>query len=147
MGFMKCNTEEGGRLTNSKLDTKISVRTSSLKKPIFFQQKKSFKKKSLKKNAISLVLPIEEISLWPELSSPARFRIQGGYPEFLKAATMRPCGRAKIFRYCARFGFLNPILHNSPHFHHFWVISLIFLGFLCPFTCAKFSNKKFGRAK
>ena len=34
-----------------------------------------------KKNAISLVLPNEEISLRPELSSPPRFRIQGGYPE------------------------------------------------------------------
>ena len=32
-------------------------------------------------NAILLVLPIEEISLRPELSSPARFRIQGGSPE------------------------------------------------------------------
>ena len=29
-----------------------------------------------KQNAIPLVLPIEEISLWPELSSPAHFRIQ-----------------------------------------------------------------------
>ena len=34
-----------------------------------------------KKNAIPLVLPIEEISLQPELSSLPRFRIQGGYPE------------------------------------------------------------------
>ena len=34
-----------------------------------------------KENAILLVLPIEEISLQQELSSPARFRIQGGYPE------------------------------------------------------------------
>ena len=34
-----------------------------------------------KKNGIPLVLPIEEISLRPELSSPARFRIQGGSPE------------------------------------------------------------------
>ena len=33
-----------------------------------------------KKNSILLVLPIEEISLEPELSSPARFRIQGGVP-------------------------------------------------------------------
>ena len=33
------------------------------------------------KNAILLVLPIEEISLRPELSSPPRFRIQGGYSE------------------------------------------------------------------
>ena len=31
--------------------------------------------------AIPLVLPIEEISLRPELSSPPRFRIQGGSPE------------------------------------------------------------------
>ena len=29
------------------------------------------------KNAIPLVLPIEEIILWSELSSPSRFRIQG----------------------------------------------------------------------
>ena len=33
------------------------------------------------KNAILLVLPIEEISLQTELSSPPRFRIQGEYPE------------------------------------------------------------------
>ena len=32
-------------------------------------------------NPTLLVLPIEEISLQPELSSPPRFRIQGGYPE------------------------------------------------------------------
>ena len=39
-------------------------------------------KKSLpQKNAIFLVLPIEEISLRPELSSPARFRFQEGSPE------------------------------------------------------------------
>ena len=36
---------------------------------------------SPKKNAILLVLPIEEISLRPELYSPHCFRIQGGYPE------------------------------------------------------------------
>ena len=29
-------------------------------------------------NSILLVLPIEEINLWPELSSPANFSIQGG---------------------------------------------------------------------
>ena len=34
-----------------------------------------------RKNAILLVLPIENISLQPELSSPANFRIQGGSPE------------------------------------------------------------------
>ena len=30
------------------------------------------------KNAIILVLPVEEISLRPELSAPPRFRFQGG---------------------------------------------------------------------
>ena len=40
-------------------------------------------KKVEEKNAIILVLPIEEISLRPELSSPSppRFRIQGGWCE------------------------------------------------------------------
>ena len=32
-------------------------------------------------NVIFLFLPIEDISLWPELSSPPRFRIQGGIPD------------------------------------------------------------------
>ena len=41
-------------------------------KYFFFAEKKN------KKNAILLVLPIEEISLRPELSSPPRFKIQGG---------------------------------------------------------------------
>ena len=40
------------------------------------------KKFSPKKNAIPLVLPIEEISLRPELSSPAGFIIQEGSPEY-----------------------------------------------------------------
>ena len=44
------------------------------KKYIFFAAKKT-------KYAILLVLPIEEISLRPELSSPAHFKIQGGSPE------------------------------------------------------------------
>ena len=38
-------------------------------------------KKKEEKNAIPLVLPIEEISLRPELSSPPRFRIQEGWSE------------------------------------------------------------------
>ena len=33
------------------------------------------------KNAIILVLSIEEIILQPELSTPPRFRFQGGSPE------------------------------------------------------------------
>ena len=33
-------------------------------------------------------------------------------PEFLKDTTMRPYGRAKIFRDCATFGFLNSKMHK-----------------------------------
>ena len=33
------------------------------------------------KKTIGKVLPIEKISLQPELSSPSHFRFQGGYPE------------------------------------------------------------------
>ena len=52
---------------------KISLKLLKILKLYLFAEEK--------KNAILLVLPIEEISLRPELSSPARFRIQGGYPE------------------------------------------------------------------
>ena len=34
-----------------------------------------------KKNAIFLVFQYKEDGIRPELSSPSRFRIQGGYPE------------------------------------------------------------------
>ena len=51
----------------------------------FFKQSENFEEKKnilqKEKNAILLVKPIEEISLRPELSTPPRFRIQGGYPE------------------------------------------------------------------
>ena len=61
--------------------------SKNFKKSVFFfktenfEEEKKFRRKKEEKNAIPLVLPIEEISLRPELSSPARFRIQGGYPE------------------------------------------------------------------
>jgi hypothetical protein len=44
-------------------------------KPIFFVEENQIK------NAILLVLPGEEGAIQPELSSPARCRILGGYPE------------------------------------------------------------------
>ena len=53
-------------------------------KIIFFKKSESFENilvSPKKNNPILLVLPIEEISLRPELSSQAHFRIQGGYPE------------------------------------------------------------------
>ena len=57
----------------------------NLKKSLFFKKSENFENifcsAKPKKNAILLVLPIEDISLQPELSSPPRFRIQGGYPE------------------------------------------------------------------
>ena len=63
--------------------------------------------------------------------------------EFLKAATVRPCGRAKMFRNCARFEFLNPQMHNSPHVRLFWVISLKHFRFCMPFYLCKTSQLKF----
>ena len=64
-------------------------KSQKIQKNHFFSQKiskfrnyfVSRRKKEKKMNAIILVLPNEEISLRPELSSPPRFRIQGGYPE------------------------------------------------------------------
>ena len=58
----------------------------NLKKKIIFISPKirKLKKKNTiftEKYAIFLVLPIAEISLWPEHSSLPCFRMQGGYPE------------------------------------------------------------------
>ena len=58
----------------------------NLKKSLFFKKLEKlrwyfFSAEKKKKNAFLLVLPIEEISLRPELSSPAHFRNQGGSPE------------------------------------------------------------------
>ena len=64
--------------------------------------------------------------------------------EFLKAATVRTCGRAKMFRNCARFGFLNQKIHNSLHFHLFWVISLLFYGFYARILTQNFPTKLLG---
>ena len=63
---------------------KKSKNLKKCKKNHFFKRNlKIWKRKNFgeKRNAIILVLPIEEISLRPDLSSPARFRIQGVSPE------------------------------------------------------------------
>ena len=64
---------------------KKSENLEKSQKITFFQKIWKFWKYFLfaekEKNAILLVLPIEDISLWPELSSPSHFRIQGGSPE------------------------------------------------------------------
>ena len=67
--------------------------------------------------------------------------------EFLKGATVRPYGRAKFFRDCARFGFLNAKMHNLPLFYLFWVIFQKICLFLAYFVYAKLSDRNIGRAK
>ena len=72
-------TKHGRTIPKSKLNTKLSVRHHT-KKQLFFKKYENFKKIFFfaKKKTISLVFPNKEISLRPELSSPAHFRIQGG---------------------------------------------------------------------
>ena len=63
---------------------KIKKNIEKYEKFTFFKKSEHFEEKKKieeKKNATLLVLLIEEISLQPELFSPAHFRIQGGYPE------------------------------------------------------------------
>ena len=67
--------------------------------------------------------------------------------ELLKAATMRPHGRAKVFRDCARFGFLNAKMHNLPLFHLFWVSFQFLCWFLGHLVCATLLNGNIGHAK
>ena len=67
---------------------------------------------------------------------------------FLKHETLRPYGRAKIFRDCARFGFLNAKMHNLPLFYLFKVIFfLIFLLFLGPLCLYKTFERKYWSRK
>ena len=64
-----------------------NYKKKSIKKPKKIKYQKKHLKKFLKTEKIIflkcnfLVLPIEEIGLRPELSSPPCFRIQCGYPE------------------------------------------------------------------
>ena len=67
--------------------------------------------------------------------------------EFLKAATMRPYGRAKFVRDCAKFGFLNEKMHNLPLFYLFGTLFKKNCVFLSLFVCAKLLNRDIGRAK
>ena len=64
----------GGTLSLTEKDKRKSLYLICLKMFVFSPTK-------IKINAILFMLPFEEISLRPELSSPPRFRIQGGYPE------------------------------------------------------------------
>ena len=60
---------------------------------------------------------------------------------------MRLYCRAKHFRDCARFGFLNAKMHNLPLFHLFWVSFQFLCWFLGHLVCAKLLNGNIGRAK
>ena len=64
--------------------------------------------------------------------------------EFLKAATVRPHGHAKVFKDCARFGFLNAKMHE---FHLFWVSFQFLCWFSGHLACAKLLNRNIGPAK
>ena len=68
-------------------------------------------------------------------------------PELLKAATMRPHGRAKVFRDCARFGFLNAKMHNLPLFHLFLGQFSIFMLVFWPFSLRKTFERKYWSRK
>ena len=63
------NLEKSGKISKNHKKKKKNLR-----------RKKIWPKKK-EKNAFLLVLPNEEIWLQPELSTPPRFRIQGGSPE------------------------------------------------------------------
>ena len=71
------------RFNQSSTVQPVSEIRKSLKsqKITFFQQKKIEEKKAVKNFSILLVVQYQEDAIGPELSSPARFRIQSGQPE------------------------------------------------------------------
>ena len=66
------------------------------------------------KKAIPLVLPFEEISLWPELSSPTHFRIQGEVVWALR--WMKDKGQTEIMRMYNDSWWFMTIHDNSTQF-------------------------------
>ena len=69
------------------------------------------------------------------------------FSEVLKGATVRPYGRAKKFRDCARLEFLNKKIHNDSKFYLLWVLFVFFIDVLDYFVCKKLLSRHFGRAK
>ena len=59
----------------------------------------------------------------------------------------QPYGNYDDITCTARFGFLNPEMHNLSTLYLFWVIFVVFGGVLLYFVCTKLSNKYFGCAK
>ena len=68
-------------------------------------------KKATKKYAILLVLPFEEISILPELSSPTHFRIQGGWSERYKRRRTEDGGLAKVL--VSNIGYMKKLNKTS----------------------------------
>ena len=105
--------------TIQKILYKNAKTTVETKKKIIKETQKNWKlkKKNLKKksktiktkNAFLLVLPIEEISLWTELSSPPRFRIQGGLQSAVSKTlqTVSFCKFLQSVRLCRLVNFAN----------------------------------------
>ena len=66
--------------------------------------------------------------------------------EFLKGATVQPCGRANFSRDCATFGFLIAKTQNFLPFYLFLVL-LEILGCSAHFVCTKIFARNFDSAK
>ena len=77
--------------------------------------------------------------------SPLQF--SSSVAELLKAATMQAHGRAKVFRDCTRFGFLNAKMHNLPLFHLFWVSFKFLCWLFWPFSLRKTFERKYWSRK
>ena len=95
------------KITKNKKKSENLKNLKNLKK---FKKSENFKNifffpAKLNKNYILLVLPIKEISLRPELSSPPRFRIQGGWSERYER-------RTEILVYNIGFPFTISILYD-----------------------------------
>ena len=117
-------------------------------KSFFFNKSKFFENSVFspkKKNAILLVLPIEEISLWPELSTPPCFRIQGGSPERYTRRT-EDGGRAEIlvsnigFLVLARLPMISPLPDARSGYSH--MVPTLFL--ISKLGCSQWSRLHLG---
>ena len=80
--FSELGIQDSTRALQSSQILRFFLNSKNLKNHIFFKKSDNFENIFFaKKNAISLVLLIEEISLQPELSSQFPFRIQGAWSE------------------------------------------------------------------
>ena len=67
------------------------------------------------------------------------WKVERWEAKFLKGATMWPCGRANLFRYCTRFGFFA---HKNLFFLiPFWDLFVFFFMFWSICLCNTFGQK------